>query len=50
MSSQAATLSRRGGAERRLSPRLFLQRYGAAYLFVAPFFILYAAFGLYPLF
>lgn len=28
--------------------RQFLRRYGAAYLFISPFFFLYAIFGLYP--
>jgi lactose/L-arabinose transport system permease protein len=30
------------------SLRLFMLRYGAAYVFIAPFFVLYAIFGLFP--
>jgi len=33
---------------KRGSFRLLMRRHGAAYLFISPFFILYTAFGLYP--
>jgi len=49
MASQSATLGGRGSARPRTTLKLFLRRYGAAYVFVAPFFILYAIFGLYPM-
>jgi lactose/L-arabinose transport system permease protein len=40
----------RAGTKKRPAPSLFLRRYGAAYIFIAPFFLLYTIFGLYPVF
>ena len=49
MTSQADVLGFGQIGSRRFSLGRFLRRYGAAYLFISPFFILYAFFGLYPI-
>ena len=46
MATRTAALG--GRQPRSTSLRSFVQRYGVAYLFIAPFFVLYAVFGLYP--
>jgi len=48
MASDVAAIDGHDAANKRFSLKLFLQRYGSAYLFISPFFILYAIFGLYP--